>query len=174
VHAEPVLLFDVVERSLVLVRPLAEKKGLRIRLEGLDRPIELYTDARKLCQILVNLLANAVKFTDVGSVLLEVRVEGENVDAKVFFDVVDTGRGIARENHEHVFEPFWQADPSLTRAVGGTGLGLSVARQLARLLGGDVTVRESEFGKGSTFVMSIPRRSKDTRSSVEHRLARVE
>ena len=174
VYAEPVLLSEVVERSLVLVRPLAEKKGLRIRVKGLDNPIELYTDARKLCQVLVNLLANAVKFTDAGSVVLDVRVEGEGTEVKVFFEVADTGRGIAPENYEHVFEPFWQADPSLTRAVGGTGLGLSVTRQLARLIGGDVTLRESEVGRGSTFVMSIPEWSKDAEPSVKHGLRRVE
>jgi signal transduction histidine kinase len=158
VRAESILLVDVVERSLVLVRPLAEKKGLQIRVEGPDRPIELYTDPRKLCQILVNLLANALKFTHVGHVLLTLRVEGEDTEVKVFFEVLDTGQGISPENHKHVFEPFWQADMRLTRAEGGTGLGLAVARQLARLLGGDVTVRESTIGKGSTFVTMIPAR----------------
>ena len=165
IRAEPFLLLDVVERSLVLVRPLAAKKGLRIRLDAPDSPIELHTDARKLCQILVNLLANAVKFTNVGHVQLVVRADGENAAAPISFEVLDTGQGIAREHHEHVFEPFWQADPGLTRTAGGTGLGLSVARQLARLLGGDVTVRESDVGRGSTFVMSIPRRSKDNASN---------
>ena len=164
-RVEPVLLLDVVERSLVLVRPLAEKKGLRIRVESPDTPIELHTDPRKLCQILVNLLANAVKFTDAGEVRLGARVEGENAK-NVVFEVVDTGHGIAPENHEHVFEPFWQADPSLTRAVGGTGLGLSVARQFARLLGGDVTVRQSDLGRGSTFVVSIPGRIRNNGSYV--------
>ena len=164
VRAESVRLFDVVERSLVLVRPLAEKKGLRIRVDAPDGPVELYTDARKLCQILVNLLANAVKFTDVGDVLLALRVEGEDTEATVYFEVVDTGEGIAPENHENVFEPFWQVDQSLTRAAGGTGLGLSVARQLARRLGGDVTVKESGIGSGSTFVMSMPGRIRDDRS----------
>ena len=159
VRAESFLLLDVVERSLVLVRPLAAKKGLRIRLDAPDTPVELYTDARKLCQILVNLLANAVKFTDDGHVRLVVHVAGEDAEACVSFEVVDTGQGIAREHHEHVFEPFWQADPTLTRTVDGTGLGLSVARQLARLLSGDVTVRESDVGRGSTFILSIPRRS---------------
>ena len=174
VRAELFLLSDIVERSLVLVRPIAEKKGLRIRVDGLDRPIELRTDPQKLCQILVNLLANAVKFTDVGHVLLVARVEGEDTEVNVILEVADTGRGIAPENHEHVFQPFWQASPRLTRAVDGTGLGLSVARQLARLLGGDVTVRDSDIGRGSTFIMSIPARSNGTGSPAEHRLAQVE
>jgi signal transduction histidine kinase len=155
-RTETILLLDVVERSLVLVRPLAEKKGLRIEVERPEMPVELHTDARKLCQVLVNLLANAVKFTEIGHVLLRVRVEGEARDVKIFLEVVDTGQGIAPEDHEHIFDPFWQADPSLTRIAGGTGLGLSVARRLARLLGGDVTVKDSTIGMGSTFVMSMP------------------
>jgi signal transduction histidine kinase len=158
VRAEPVRLVDVVEESLMVVRPLAEKKGLRIRLEGPTEPVELHTDPRKLRQILVNLLANAVKFTETGDVLLLLRVEGKDAEVKVYFEVTDTGRGIALEDQKHVFDPFWRADPSAKSEGGSTGLGLSVARQLARLLGGDVRVTRSEPGRGSTFVVSLPAR----------------
>jgi signal transduction histidine kinase len=156
VRPEPVRLVDVVKQSLDLVRPLAEQKGLRIRLEGPADPIEVYTDPRKLRQILVNLLANAVKFTDVGEVSLLLRVEGKDTGVRVFIEVSDSGRGIGGEDRERVFEPFWRADPTSTDSSGSTGLGLSVARQLARLLGGDVNVARSGVGDGSTFVVWLP------------------
>jgi len=156
VRAAYVLMSDVVEESLVLVRPLADKKGLQIRVEGEAAPVELFTDARKLRQILVNLLANATKYTDSGDIVLVMRVDGVDATARVVFDVTDTGRGIAVENHEHVFDAFWQEDPSMTHEVGSTGLGLSVARELARLLGGDVLLARSKVARGSTFVVSLP------------------
>ena len=158
VHVEPVLLVDVVEQSLTLVRPLAEQKGLRIRVEGPEEPVELHTDPRKLRQVLVNLLANAVKFTDAGDVVVQLRIEGSDANVTVYFEVTDTGRGIAREDREHIFEAYWQAAPGSAGAASGTGLGLPVARQLARLLGGDVSVARSELGHGSTFVVSLPAR----------------
>jgi signal transduction histidine kinase len=158
VRAEPVLLVDVVEQSLVLIRPLADSKGLHIRTQGPGEPIQLYTDPRKLRQILVNILANAVKFTDTGHVSLSFRVDREAEDAivTVSFEVTDTGRGMSVADREHAFEPFWQADPGSTNRSGSTGLGLSLARQFARLLGGDVFVLRSVLGGGSTFVVSIP------------------
>ncbi|MFL5577456.1 MAG: sensor histidine kinase [Gemmatimonadaceae bacterium] len=158
VRAEPVRLVDVVEQSLVLVRPLAMEKGLRLRVEGPDEPVELHTDPRKLRQILVNLLANAVKFTDAGDVVLRLRIEGRDAEVRVYFEVADTGRGIAGADQEHIFDPFWRADPISTQSAGSTGLGLSVARQLARLLGGDLIVARSAPGQGSTFVVSLPAR----------------
>jgi signal transduction histidine kinase len=157
VSAETVRLADIVEQSLVLIRPIAERKGLRVRVEGSDAAVTLYTDPRKLKQVIVNVLANAVKFTAAGDVLMVLRVE-DGAEVKVFFEVTDAGRGIASEDHEHVFEPFWQADSGARESTSSTGLGLSVSRQLARLLGGDVELTKSELGKGSTFVISIPAR----------------
>jgi signal transduction histidine kinase len=156
VHAEDVQLVDVVEQSLVLVRPLATKKGLRIRVEGPAEPVQLHTDPRKLRQVLVNLLANAVKFTAAGDVVLLLRVEGRDTGVRIVFEVTDTGRGIATADQERIFEPFWQADGTATHDAGSTGLGLSLARQFARLLGGDVTLARSTLGHGSTFVVSLP------------------
>jgi signal transduction histidine kinase len=156
VRAEEVLLEDVVEQGFVLVRPLAEKKKLKLRIEGHDAPVQLLTDARKLRQILVNLLANAIKYTPSGDIVLEVSVRGAGEGARINFDVTDTGRGIRAENHEHVFDAFWQEDATTMPAEGSTGLGLSVARQLARLLGGDVTLARSSVASGSTFVLSLP------------------
>lgn len=152
------MLADVVAQSLVLVHPLAEKKGMVIRVEGDDAPLELFTDARKMTQILVNLLANATKYTENGDIVLLVRVVEPGANARVYFEVTDTGRGIAVEDHDHIFDAFWQEDHLLTHTSGSTGLGLSVARQLARLLGGDVLLARSKLARGSTFVVSLPAR----------------
>ena len=156
VRPEPVLLTELVEQSLVLVRPLAMQKGLRMRVELPDSPLVLYTDPGKVRQVLVNLLANAVKFSAEGDVVLLVRVEGFDAEVRVIFEVTDRGVGIASEYHERVFEPFWRADPTAKQDGGSTGLGLSVARQLARLLGGNVDVASSTPGRGSTLVFSLP------------------
>lgn len=157
VRVEPVLLTDLVEQSLSLVRPLAEQRGLRLRVDAPREPVELHTDPGKVRQILVNLLANAVKFSLQGEVVLLLRVEGVDAPVRVHFEVTDTGHGIAAEDHERVFKPFWQVHPTSGGTEGGsTGLGLSVARQLARLLGGDVVVAASALGKGSTFILSLP------------------
>jgi len=168
VRAEALLLRDAVEQSLVLIHPLATQKGLRIRIEGAEEPLQLYTDPRKLRQILVNLLANAVKFTNTGEVILLFRVEGLGDDGRIHFEITDTGRGIALENREHVFEPFWQVDPTTTRGgAGSTGLGLAVARQLARSLGGDVNVAQSTVGKGSTFAFILPIRFSGSKAELQ-------
>jgi signal transduction histidine kinase len=156
VHVERVVAAEVVEQALGLVMPLAQRKGLRVRVQIPDTPIELHTDPLKLRQILVNLLANAVKYTDEGDVVLILRIEGIGAELRIYFEVTDSGRGIATEDQERIFESFWQVDQTLTRKAAGTGLGLAVARQLARLLGGDIVVAKSELGHGSTFIASLP------------------
>ena len=134
-----------------MVMPLAEAKGLSLRVDVPDA--QLHTDGGKFRQIILNLLSNAVKFTDRGEITLRARENEDSID----FQVVDTGIGIARENQERIFEPFWQVEQSPTRRAGGPGLGLSVSRSLARLLGGDVAVK-SAVGEGSTFTLSLPTR----------------
>jgi signal transduction histidine kinase len=150
-------LTDVVALSVLLVRPLADEKGIRIRVDGPTEPIRLYTDAGKLRQILVNLLANAVKFSAQGDIVL--RIEVVDAGAHLVLAVSDAGRGIAAEHHERIFEPFWRSDRTSARRQEGTGLGLSVARQLSRLLGGDLRLAASVPGQGGTFVVSLPMRS---------------
>jgi signal transduction histidine kinase len=150
-------LTDVVELSVLLVRPLAEEKGMRIRVEAPAEQVRLHTDPGKLRQILVNLLANAVKFSAQGDIVL--RIEVVDAGEHVVFEVSDSGTGIAAEYHERIFEPFWRSESTATRRQEGTGLGLSVARQLARLLGGDLRLAASVPGQGSTFVVSLPVRS---------------
>jgi len=147
---ERVDLAALVREAAVLVEPLAREKRLEFRV---DTPPELpaVTDAVKLHQIVLNLLSNAVKFSDAGEVAVEVR----QVGGEARIEVRDTGIGIAEENLERIFDAFSQVEQAPTRRVGGTGLGLSVTRNLARLMGGDVTV-ESRFGGGSIFTVRLP------------------
>ena len=173
VRVERVLAAEVVEEALDIVRPIAALKGVSIRVEIPDPLLALETDPLKLRQILVNLVTNAVKYTDVGSVALIVRVEGIGTALTVYFEVSDTGRGIATSDHEHIFEAFWQAAHPLRRESDGTGLGLPVARQLARILGGDVIIAQSEVGHGSTFIASLPAQC-PVRTDTPHRSTSAE
>ncbi len=150
-HPAPADAAAIAQEAAALVEPLALERGLAFRVEAPETGPALVTDAGRAQQVLVNLLGNAVKFTDRGEVVLRV---GEEPGA-VAFAVRDTGVGIAPEQQERIFDPFWQVDQSISRSAGGTGLGLSVARQLARLLGGDVAV-ESAPGDGSTFTLRLP------------------
>lgn len=141
----------MVEDSANLVAPLAAEKKLGFVVHLLDPPRFMRTDPVKVRQMIVNLLTNAVKFTDAGTVSVKVATVGETV----VITVHDTGIGIAAENIDKVFDPFWQVEQKATRRAGGTGLGLTVTRRLARLLIGDVSV-ESSVGEGTTFTITIP------------------
>ena len=149
VHREEVALRSVVDEALTMITPVAEAKRLTVRAEGDD--VRLLIDGTKVRQILLNLLSNAVKFTDQGEIVVRSRVSGD----KVSISIIDPGIGVAAENLERIFDPFWQVEQRSTRKVGGTGLGLSVSRSLARLVGGEIGV-ESELGKGSTFTVTLP------------------
>lgn len=151
IHRETVDLGAVALAALSLVEPQAEQKGLAVRCHLPEHAVEAETDPGKLRQILVNLLGNAVKFTDRGQVELSVWSEPE----AVYFCVRDTGPGIPPEHLERIFEPFTQVEPSATGSKSGSGLGLPVSRRLARLLGGDLKV-ESTTGEGSRFTLSLP------------------
>jgi signal transduction histidine kinase len=157
--------FDVralVEEAADMVRPLAAAHGLAFRL---DAPplgaVRMHSDPQRVRQVLINLLTNAVKYTPAGQVALAVELEpangAETADGVVRFEVRDTGIGIDPEHQDRIFEPFWQAAPALTRQVGGAGLGLSVVRELAQSLGGEVTLT-SRPGQGSTFTVRLARR----------------
>ncbi|HEY1952298.1 MAG TPA: CHASE3 domain-containing protein [Gemmatimonadaceae bacterium] len=140
---------EIVAEAAAMVAHSAGEKGLELRVDTPD--IRMTTDAGKLRQILLNLLSNAIKFSDKGEIAVTAREE----DGEVAITVADQGIGIAPDNLDRVFDPFWQVEQRSTRRVGGTGLGLSVSRSLARLLGGDVTV-ESSLGKGSAFTLTLP------------------
>ncbi|MBX6365407.1 MAG: GAF domain-containing protein, partial [Gemmatimonadetes bacterium] len=135
-----------------LLEPQARAHGLELHTDLPAEPLWIRSDPGKLRQILLNLLGNAVKFTDQGGVFFSIAREGDDV---VAFTVRDTGPGIEPEQLERIFEPFTQADQSATRSKGGTGLGLTVSRRLAHLLGGDVTV-DSTLEQGSTFTLRLP------------------
>jgi signal transduction histidine kinase len=137
--------------AAALVEPMAGAKNLKLIVKLLNEDQSIQTDGTKLRQMLVNLLSNGIKFTEKGEVSLGCAVS----DAVLEVRIADTGVGIAAENIEYVFEPFWQAEQTATRKTGGTGLGLSVTRKLARLLGGDVTVA-SRIGVGTTFQLTLP------------------
>jgi len=143
---------DVCEGLMNMVRPMAEKKNIDLRGQ-IDPGIPVMRqDVTKLQQILQNLLVNAIKFTpEGGRVLLKAYVEGTNV----VLIVSDTGVGIAPEEQSLVFEKFRQSGNPLTREHAGTGLGLSIVRELAKLLGGEVSL-QSELGRGSTFTVHLP------------------
>jgi signal transduction histidine kinase len=137
--------------AAALVEPMAAAKDISFIVELLEEDQAIQTDGTKLRQMLVNLLSNGIKFTEEG----EVRVSCAVTNGIMEVRIADTGCGIAADNIEDVFEPFWQAEQTATRKTGGTGLGLSVTRKLARLLGGDVTVA-SRVGAGSTFLLTLP------------------
>lgn len=134
-----------------IIRPLADGSGLRLEIDLSRAPRVVHTDARKLRQILLNLLGNAVKFTERGSVSLRVTSEPGWCE----FAVADTGRGIPEADQERIFEAFTQGDGSTTRLHGGTGLGLAISRRLAALLGGSLLL-VSRPGEGSRFSLRIP------------------
>jgi len=156
------LLKDSLERALAIVKPLAEAKGLGLNWE-MDHDLgEMMGDQRRVEQILLNLLNNAIKFTDSGTVGLsallvhdDVRPPGAPWVPAVRIDVVDTGIGMRQEDQGSLFRPFRQIDCGLTRSHEGTGLGLAICRRLAKLMHGDIQV-VSEWGKGSRFTVTLP------------------
>jgi two-component system, sensor histidine kinase and response regulator len=146
---------DLMDSVASMAEPLASAKGLAFNLDGSTPGLTMRTDPMKLRQVLLNLISNAVKYTDTGSVAVATKSD----DGMVHFLVSDTGVGVEDEHHEKIFEPFWQVEHTMTRRAGGTGLGLAVTRQFVDLLGGRISV-ESCLGKGSTFRVSLPKSPK--------------
>ncbi|AXA90248.1 PAS domain-containing sensor histidine kinase [Massilia sp. YMA4] len=137
--------------------PLARQKGLALEVRLPARPIAVSTDRRAVQQIVINLLNNAIKFTERGSVRLEAHVE-RVPDEAIVIDVVDTGIGIAPDQLALLFRPFTQLDQGTTRQFEGTGLGLHLSERLAALIGGGISVR-SAVGEGSVFTLRVPLRA---------------
>jgi len=142
---------DLVRAALAVIEPMAEQKGLRLHVQLPFTSVRMTSDIDKARQILVNLLGNAVKFTDSGAVTLRLSRGARSVRV----DIVDTGIGISADELPRLFRPFAQVDTGLTRRHGGTGLGLYISRRLATLLGGHIEV-ESAPGAGSTFTVVLP------------------
>jgi signal transduction histidine kinase len=145
---------SVVETVRAATESLAQNKKLALKTEvAKSLPIGL-GDEQRLTQVLLNLVGNAIKFTDSG----EVRVTAKSVNGHFAVSVTDTGPGIPEEHQARIFEQFHQIDSSLTKAAGGTGLGLAIAKQIVEMHGGRIWV-ESTLGKGSTFQMELPTRA---------------
>jgi signal transduction histidine kinase len=146
-----------------LMNPSAKQKQLEFKIDCTeDVPDTIVTDPAKLRQCIINLVSNAIKFTEHGFVKLAARQTAKDDKPFVEFEITDTGIGIPADKLDILFESFTQADGSTTRKYGGTGLGLAITKQLADLMGGNITV-ESEAGKGSTFRLVIPANTADGR-----------
>ena len=148
---------ELLEAVTRLLGRNAESKGLKLTV-SIDPSLRLAArgDPTRLRQVLTNLLSNAIKFTERGSIAIELKKRGETrAQTEVLFSVTDTGLGITPEQQEGLFKPFAQADASVTRNFGGTGLGLVICKRIVDLMGGKIGVR-SEPGKGSTFWFSVP------------------
>ncbi len=153
VESKRLSLSDLLGTLRGMFEPVAASRGLALHMNLMPGvPESMDTDPRRLEQVLRNLLSNALKFTEKGSVTLDVAPAGPG---RVSFAVTDTGIGIDAAQQRIIFEPFCQADGTTNRKYGGTGLGLSISRELSRLLGGGISLM-SEVGKGSTFTVTLP------------------
>lgn len=142
-------LTQMLNSSIDLIRLKAKEKGIRIKIKySKDIPKKLYGDSLRISQVLTNLLSNAVKFTDSGEIIISVNKINDN---RFRFEVQDSGIGMTKETQKKLFQAFTQADGTTTRNYGGTGLGLTISKQLVELMNGEIWV-ESEYGKGSRFI----------------------
>ncbi|WP_159883242.1 hybrid sensor histidine kinase/response regulator [Paenibacillus puerhi] len=153
-HLETCSLPEMIQDVMTTIRPLVESKGNRLQTVC-EEEGELTTDVTKLRQILINLLSNANKFTDAGSIFFDAGKEIRDGRPGYSFRVRDTGIGMTPDQLDKLFQPFTQADASTTRRYGGTGLGLAISQRFSQIMGGDIQV-ESEFGAGTTFTCWLP------------------
>ncbi|MBN1534835.1 MAG: PAS domain S-box protein [Spirochaetes bacterium] len=155
VHIDHFDVRAVVEKAVAAMRPMADKKGLAFTLSVGSDIGEAVGDMRRVEQVLLNLVGNAVKFTESGEVAVSVEAIQNHGGGAVRFRVADTGIGIRPEDMDDLFLPFRQIDTGITRKSEGTGLGLAICRKLADLMGGEITA-ESEWGRGSVFTFTLP------------------
>jgi len=148
----PVVAMEVIDAVVPMILPQAEAKRLQLRTGNCPSDVRMAADGSKVEQILINLLSNAVKFTADGGVIM---VTCGSAEAQVWIEVRDTGIGIPADQLENIFAPFVQVGRSLASPKEGTGLGLAISRDLARALGGDLTV-ESREGEGAAFRLTLP------------------
>ena len=156
VEALPCQPLTIITHAMTIMRVRAEEKGLTLSLniEG-SLPETIQSDETRLRQILMNLIGNAIKFTSQGGIRVQLACDSQAPQPMLLIDVIDSGIGISAEGLARIFDPFSQADNSITRRFGGTGLGLSISRRLAEALGGSLSVTSQE-GQGSTFRVAIP------------------
>ncbi|KZX96603.1 hypothetical protein A3747_01110 [Sulfitobacter sp. HI0076] len=163
---EPVQIDDIVTPTADQLRPMIEDKGLELNVKSATGV--MLADGKRIQQVLINLLSNATKFSDQGTISLTCRIRGEVVE----FRVTDSGIGIPENELERVFEPFHQVDSTATRRFGGTGLGLAISRDIATAHGGSL-VATSIIGKGSSFLLTLPLRPAIAVAAAEAREAEL-
>ena len=156
-ESRPVRLSEIIQRSMLLTVPRAEEKGLDFHLDcAPDLPEGILSDPTRLTQVLVNLLGNAIKFTEQGSIRLQVRAASTAPDACwLILSIQDSGIGMNEEQMARLFQPFEQGDSSTTRRFGGTGLGLTISKRIVDLMGGSINMA-SQAGMGACFTVRIP------------------
>lgn len=151
-NERPFEVLEPVQSAVAMFAKKAEEKGVRLHWKiAPEVPPHAHGDPERLGQVMVNLIGNAVKFTEGGEIAVQVNRASDNL----VFSVRDTGIGIPSDQVEHIFEPFTQADSSITRKYGGTGLGLAISKELVQLMGGSISL-VSEQGRGSTFSFVLP------------------
>ncbi len=153
IESLPISVAAEVDNVLNLLQARADEKKIQLQVIY-ERPLpaQIISDPTRVRQILVNVIGNGIKFTEKGSVILRIGQNKTNIQ----FSITDTGCGLSREEQGRLFQSFAQADSSTTRRFGGTGLGLALSRKLARALGGELEIKESAPGRGSTFVLTLP------------------
>ena len=153
---EPVSVFELVREVFVSLEIDSRAKGLEMRVEATDAALgSIQTDRYRLRQILVNIVANAVKFTAAGSIVVSLRTSPDPEGERWTIDIADTGIGIAADRHSHLFEPFEQGGDAIGRVFGGSGLGLALSRRLAERLGGSLELLQSAPGEGTAFRLTL-------------------
>ncbi len=158
VFPEEFYINDIIHEVVNTITPMVNEKGIEL-LEDIPEKTLILSDMKFVKQILLNLVSNAVKFTDKGSVKIETEVYKNK---QIVMRVIDTGSGIKDEDIAKLFEMFKQVDMSSTKKHEGTGLGLYLSMQLVTLLGGGITVK-SEYGKGSVFTVNLPLKYKEAK-----------
>jgi signal transduction histidine kinase len=161
-YLETVEVQPLIDDVVAVVAPLVEKKANVLSLKLAEDLGSIHADVTKVRQSLFNLLSNASKFTERGTITLEVERTWIEAREMFRFKVADTGIGMSKEQLGRMFQAFVQADASTTRKFGGTGLGLVISKNFCQMMGGDITV-ESEQGKGTTFTIVIPTVVVDTK-----------
>ncbi|MEO7496654.1 MAG: response regulator [Massilia sp.] len=155
VAVEPLACQELIGQTADTLRQIAGQKGLTLTVEMPEETITVDSDRRALTQIIINLINNAIKFTDQGGVVVNLSQRSEDAELLTEISVTDTGAGIREEDQAKLFQAFSQLDSTSTRHAEGAGLGLYLCQNLANLLGGKLTMR-SEFGHGSTFTLTLP------------------
>ncbi|HMA20384.1 MAG TPA: HAMP domain-containing sensor histidine kinase, partial [Gemmatimonadaceae bacterium] len=154
IHIEDVRLDSLLHDAETMVRPQINARGIDFTYRSSDPDLVVRADREKAQQIVLNLITNGAKYTNPGG---SVTVESQPQNGSVLVSVTDTGPGIPEKMLAHIFEPFVQLDRRLNKPREGVGLGLTISRDLARAMGGDLTVK-SKLGEGSTFTLVLPRK----------------